>query len=139
MPSDFRSDAIAYRRYARPTLAMTVLAAAITTAPIAALAQTASQVTPPTFRPLASSGGVTIGTPEQAPLQAPAEATGLSVQVASVRVVGLFPELAEDAARITRRAQGRRLTVAQLYEIASAIEQLPPSLLASTLRRTSSA
>lgn len=91
----------------------------------AAYAQSASQVTPPTFRPpQPSGGGVVIGTPEQAPLTAPADAAGATVQIAGVRVIGLFPEVAADARRVLEKAKGRRLSVAELYAVASAIEQL---------------
>lgn len=124
MPSHCRPTVLAHHRHTLPHLAATLVAAALALSPAAAWAQTASQVTPPSFRPPTSSGGVVIGTPEQAPLLAPVDAAGLSVQVAGVRIVGLFPEMVADAARITSRAKGRRLSVTQLYEIASTIEQL---------------
>ena len=112
-------------RWAGWLLAAFVVQTSASLLALTAYAQSASQVTPPTFLPPRSSGGgVVIGTPEQAPLTAPADVAGASVQIAGVRVVGLFPEVAADARRVLDRVKGRRLSVTELYAIASAIEQL---------------
>lgn len=83
-----------------------------------------SQVTPPTLRPQPLTGGVIVGAPDGAPVRAPAEAAQLNVKISHVRIEGAFAEVEGDAKRLVGKFEGRRVTVAQLYEIASLIERI---------------
>ena len=90
-----------------------------------ASAQTApSQVTPPTVRPppQATSPGIVL--PDSVPPQVPPGVASLNVLIANVQAKGSFPELAEAVEQLVGQVRGRRVTVAQLYQLAGAIEQL---------------
>lgn len=101
------------------------LAALLVLSPFQALAQapSASQVTPETLRPPQSFDGGGIVMSGAAPLDAPAGAERLTVTIANVRIEGGFPELAAVASVLSRQIVGRRLTAADLYAFAGAVEQ----------------
>jgi hemolysin activation/secretion protein len=81
-----------------------------------------SRVTPTTLAPAAGpQGAIAISSP--AGLTPPANAANLSVAVGSVSVEGGFPELAAETDAITAKIRGRRVTVAQMFAAANAIEQ----------------
>lgn len=81
-----------------------------------------SRVTPSTLAPpTGPSGAITITSP--AGLAPPANAANLSVAISNVTVEGGFPELAAETAAITARIRGRRVTVAEIFATANAIEQ----------------
>jgi hemolysin activation/secretion protein len=81
-----------------------------------------AQVTPRDLRPAASSSG-TIALPGAAGLQAPPNAASLSITLGQVIVEGDFPELQSQSATLTDRLRGKRITVADIYAVANAIEQ----------------
>jgi hemolysin activation/secretion protein len=81
-----------------------------------------SRVTPSTLAPPAGpSGAITITSP--AGLAPPPNASNLSVAVSNVAVEGGFPELRAETAAITAKIRGRRVTVAEIFATANAIEQ----------------
>src|ERR1700686_3852881 len=106
-------------RYALP------LVAAIVACPFSALSQTAapSQVTPQTLRPAAPStpGGLDLS--GGAKLQPLAGAEGLSFIVGRLLVEGAFPELEGETRSFALAVERKRITVAQIYERANALEQ----------------
>jgi len=83
----------------------------------------AGQITPETLRPQEGPGGAGVALPGSAPLQSPAGAANLTVRIRSVQFEGGFPELADTTALLTKAVTGQRITVAQLYAYAYAIEQ----------------
>lgn len=88
-----------------------------------ALAQTASQVTPPSFNPSLQSRGGGFVIPESQGPQAPAGAGRLSVRVRRVAVEGGLPELASKTAAIEGRLSGRTVTAAAIFAAARELEQ----------------
>jgi hemolysin activation/secretion protein len=81
-----------------------------------------SRVTPSTLAPPSGpSGAITITSP--AGLAPPANASNLSVTISSVSVEGGFPELEAETSAIIARIRGRRVTVAEIFAAANAIEQ----------------
>lgn len=82
-----------------------------------------SQVTPPTLRPAPGPGGGVV-IPEAPGLQAPPGADRISVTVRRVVVQGAFEDMAGATQQLSLAVQGRRLTVAQLYQAAQAYETL---------------
>jgi hemolysin activation/secretion protein len=93
--------------------------------PLAAHSQvvTPSQVTPETLRPAAPSAP---GPPQisgREPIQAPAGAEKLSFIVGHVTITGAFPELLSETRAFIGAVQGRRVTVARIYELANAMEE----------------
>ncbi len=100
------------------------LAWALSMAPSLASGQVVapSRVTPSTLAPAAGSpGAITITSP--AGLTPPANASNLSVAISNVVVDGGFPELQAETAAITARIRGKRVTVAEIFAAANAIEQ----------------
>lgn len=81
-----------------------------------------SQVTPSTLAPAPGPAGTTTLS-GAAGLAPPANAASLSVVVGNVSVEGGFPELQSETAAIAASLRGRRVTVAQLFAAANAIEQ----------------
>jgi hemolysin activation/secretion protein len=74
------------------------------------------------FRP-APQRQVGVGNPLEGNLAAPANADKVFVAVRKVAIDGSFPELQEKTAELVSQAQGRRLSVAQVYEFARALQQ----------------
>jgi len=89
--------------------------------PTAALAQPASQITPPSFRPsLERPGGFALpGTPG---LAAPAGAEKLFVRLSGVQIKGGLPELAAATAELEQRLTGRQVSGAEIFAAARELE-----------------
>jgi hemolysin activation/secretion protein len=83
----------------------------------------ASQLTPQTLRPAAAPPAGVITVPEAAPQQIPAGAEALQVLIRHVELDGEFPELAEEVRVLSESIRGLRVTVAQLFAYAAAVEQ----------------
>jgi hemolysin activation/secretion protein len=90
----------------------------------AALSQVApSQVTPQTLRPAAPSPTGDLPPAGGEKLSAPAGAERLSFIVGRVVIEGSFPEFDTETRALVRTVEGHRVTVAQVYEFANALEQ----------------
>src|SRR5271157_2273668 len=98
--------------------------AAVSTAPDVSQGQVVSpsQVTPTTLAP-ATRPSATIALTNPAGLAPPANASSLSVAVSNVTVSGGFPELEAETSAITARIRGMRVSVADIFAAANAIEQ----------------
>lgn len=93
-------------------------------APRAAQAQIApSQVTPQTLRPTLTFGSPSLPVEDRLQLQAPKGSERLSVMAGRVAITGTFDDLAEQTRALTATIAQRRVTVAQVYEFAGALEQ----------------
>ena len=116
------------RRYFRHASGITAIAGFWLLGASGAEAQLASpsQVTPPSLRP-AATPGQTITLPGQLPQAAPKGAESLEVLIGDVAVEGGFPECGSQIDVIIAGIKGKRLTVAQIYAAASAIEQIHAS------------
>ena len=81
-----------------------------------------SRVTPSTLAPSAGPpAAITITSP--AGLTPPQNASNLSIAISNVTVEGGFPELAAETGAIIAKIRGRRVTVAEIFAAANAIEQ----------------
>jgi hemolysin activation/secretion protein len=97
---------------------------AVFTCPVAAISQVApSQVTPPTLRPPTPSAPDALPPSAAVELHAPAGSERLSFIVGRVVIKGTFPELAGETDSLVQTIKGHRVTVAQVYEFANALEQ----------------
>src|SRR3984893_10988862 len=115
-----RSTGKVFPRYC--TIAFGV--AALFLHPLAALSQVApSQVTPQTLRPPAPSPTGGLPSSGSVPLHAPAGTERLSFIVGHVAIKGTFPELNTETRALVHTVEGHRVTVAQVYEFANALEQ----------------
>lgn len=86
-----------------------------------ALAQTASQITPPSFLPEVSRGrGLVV--PGGAGLATPSGAEKLTVELSGVNVGGGLPQLAEATAALKARLSGREVTGAEIFAAARDLE-----------------
>jgi hemolysin activation/secretion protein len=104
--------------------AFAVGVAALALYPLAALSQVApSQVTPQTLRPATPSPASDLPSSGSEQLHAPAGAERLSFIVGRVVIKGPFPELDTETRALVRTVEGHRVTVAQVYEFANALEQ----------------
>ena len=99
--------------------------AALVAYPLAAHSQVVlpSQVTPETLRPAAPSAPGPPQIPGPARLQAPAGAEKLSFIAGHVTITGAFPEFDSETRAFIRAVQGRRVTLARIYELANAMEE----------------
>lgn len=98
--------------------------AALVGQPSAAFSQVApSQLTPQTLRPAAPIAPGEAPPAGPAPLQAPPGAQSLSFVVGRVAIQGEFPELDAETRALVHTVEGHRVTVAQVYEFAYALEQ----------------
>jgi hemolysin activation/secretion protein len=82
-----------------------------------------SQVTPQTLRPAAPNTPGGLPPSSGVRLQAPAGTERLSFIVGRVVVEGAFPELDSETRPLIDAIKGHRVTVAQVYEFANALEQ----------------
>ena len=82
-----------------------------------------SQLTPQSLRPDSGSRDQGIALSGQPALTPPAGAENLNVLVGDVRVDGAFAELASQTAACVGEISGKRVSVAQIYAFARAIEQ----------------
>ncbi|MEY2928046.1 MAG: hypothetical protein RL367_2523 [Pseudomonadota bacterium] len=79
-------------------------------------------VTPETLRPESGGKGFRVEIPEAGGIVPPAGAEGLSVQLATATLEGGFAEVAGQSEAILARLRGQRVTLAQVYAAASAVE-----------------
>lgn len=100
---------------------VTALALCFVLAPMAAQAQPASQITPPTLRP-AIERGVGIALPGTPGLETPAGAESLFVRLSGVTVEGGLPQLAAAAAELQQRLMGRQVSGAEIFAAARDLE-----------------
>src|ERR1700680_287139 len=99
--------------------------AAVLLDPSAALSQVApSQVTPQTLRPAAPPVPNDLPVPARVPLQAPPGSENLGFIVGRVAIKGGFPEFDIETNALIHTVKGHRVTVAQIYEFANALEQI---------------
>lgn len=89
---------------------------------VAAQAQTASQITPQSFRPQAPAVGPSIVIAERAAAKPPAGSERLSVHLASVRVQGGLPELQATTATFIAALSNRLVTAAEIFAFARRLE-----------------
>jgi hemolysin activation/secretion protein len=97
------------------------LGASLALLPVIAQAQTASQITPPSFRPnLERPGGfaLTGGTG----LATPSGAEKLFVKLSGIQIKGGLPELAAATAELERRLVGRPVSGAEIFAAARDLE-----------------
>ena len=87
-----------------------------------AQAQTASQITPRSFRPEASAPGVAIEIAERPSAKPPGGDDTLSVKLSSVRVEGEFPELRLMTSAWSAEISARRVTAAEIFAFARKLE-----------------
>jgi len=87
-----------------------------------AFAQTASQITPPSFRPPPQANTAGVSIPEASCLEAPAGAEKLRVKLADVRVEGGLPDMAEATRKITAGLAHRTVTAAEIFAAARELE-----------------
>lgn len=87
------------------------------------MAQTASQITPPSFspQPQAAGGGFVI--PQSQGLAAPPGAEKLTVRLRGVVLEGGLPALAEAAAALRAHLSGRTVSAAEVFAAARDLEQ----------------
>jgi hemolysin activation/secretion protein len=107
-------------RYAIPLSAVALVAI-----PLVAQSQVVapSQVTPENLRPAAPSAPGPPQISHGEPLKVPAGAESLSFIVGHVVIKGAFPELDSETRAFVHAVQGRRVTVARIYELANAMEE----------------
>lgn len=111
-----------YRKFQSVTIAILIgLAAGLLLQMVPAQAQTASQITPPSFAPnLERQGGFALpGTPG---LNTPAGAETLFVRLAGVSVKGGLPELSGATAELEARLTGKRVSGADVFAAARDLE-----------------
>ena len=101
------------------------LSAALLSIPSGLFAQATapSSVTPPTLRPAEPNSYGQITIPAIEGLHPPAGAQDLFVTPGPVSVAGSFTEVSRETAAIIAHLQGQRVSLAQIYAAASAIEQ----------------
>jgi hemolysin activation/secretion protein len=105
--------------------ALPLFVAALVAYPLPAHSQVVlpSQVTPETLRPAAPSAPGRPQVPGREPLQAPAGAEKLGFIVGQVAIIGAFPEFDSETRAFINAVQGRRVTVARIYELANVMEE----------------
>jgi len=101
-----------------PAAALTLI---FTAASASAQLVAPSQVTPAELRP-APASSASIALPAAPGLIAPPGAANLSIQLGAVVVEGGFDDLKAQSDSITNGVVGRKVTVAQVYDAASALE-----------------
>jgi hemolysin activation/secretion protein len=97
------------------------VASIVIAGPAAAQTTAPSSVTPPTLRPEAPATSPVM-IPQSDGLRPPAGTEGLSVTLAGVDVEGGYPEVAGQTDAILAKLKGRKVTLAEVYATASAIE-----------------
>ncbi|UHC17160.1 ShlB/FhaC/HecB family hemolysin secretion/activation protein [Methylobacterium currus] len=88
-----------------------------------AQAQTASQITPPSFSPPLQRQGGAILIPDGQGPEAPPGADKLSVRVRRLDIQGGLPVLGETTAALQARLSGRSVTAAEIFAVARELEQ----------------
>ncbi|TPL00800.1 ShlB/FhaC/HecB family hemolysin secretion/activation protein [Mesorhizobium sp. B2-4-16] len=87
-----------------------------------AFAQTASQITPPTFRPPPGPDTAGVSIPESKGLEAPAGAEKLKVRLAGVHIEGGFADMADATRKVTAGLSRRTVTAAEIFAAARQLE-----------------
>jgi len=87
-----------------------------------AYAQTASQITPPSFRPPPQVNTAGVSIPEGQGLEAPAGAEKLRVKLKDVDVEGGLPDMAEATRKIVAGLAHRTVTAAEIFAAARRLE-----------------
>ena len=87
-----------------------------------ASAQTASQITPPTFRPSPSGGGGSVEFFGRPGLETPPGADRLMVTVRSVSIAGGLPALEAATRSVIASLAGKRVPAAAIFDAARALE-----------------
>jgi hemolysin activation/secretion protein len=109
-------------RRLRAPLALALLALAFPGASFV-FAQTASQITPPTFRPPPPSLGGAVVFSGQPGLEAPPGAERLSITLSGVAVEGALPDMAPATGALEQRLAGRPVPVSEIFAAARALEE----------------
>ncbi len=107
---------------ARRTWLALLAASAYLSVQASAFAQTASQITPPSFRPPSQANTAGVSIPEGSGLEAPAGAEKLKVKLGDVSVEGGLPEMAEATRKIVAGLAHRTVTAAEIFAAARALE-----------------
>ncbi|MBB94050.1 MAG: hypothetical protein CML68_05520 [Rhodobacteraceae bacterium] len=89
----------------------------------AAMAQTASELTPSTFEPTSQNVGRSVQIAAPSVTEAPAGSEKLFVTVGDVAIDGGQPSMADAAATFRSTLAGNTVSVAQVFQAASALEQ----------------
>ncbi|MGX5803456.1 ShlB/FhaC/HecB family hemolysin secretion/activation protein [Bradyrhizobium sp. Arg314] len=87
-----------------------------------AFAQTASQITPPTFRPPPGPDTAGVSIPESEGLEAPPGAEKLKVKLAGVHIEGGLAEMADATRKVTAGISRRTVTAAEIFAAAQQLE-----------------
>ena len=87
-----------------------------------AMAQTASQLTPPSFQPQIQRDGTALKLAGPAAAEPPANAEQFHVQIGDVIVEGAPAEMAPAVARLRAGLSGRTVTAAEIFRAARALE-----------------
>lgn len=87
-----------------------------------AFAQTASQITPPSFRPAPQANTAGVSIPESEGLEAPAGAEKLKVKLRDVSVEGGLPDMADATRKIVAGLAHRTVTAAEIFAAARNLE-----------------
>lgn len=90
--------------------------------PAPAAAQTASQITPPTFAPPPARAGGTLVFSGQPGLAAPAGSERLTIRLGAIRVENAPPGFAADVAGLEARLVGRTVPVSEVFAAARELE-----------------
>lgn len=107
----------------RNLLLMTVGYGVMCLASSAAQAQTASQITPPSYAPsIESATGAGIWVSSNGSLTAPQGAEALHITPSGLIVSGGIPAMEEETARIRASIKGKRITAAALFDAANRLE-----------------
>ncbi|GLQ77000.1 polypeptide-transport-associated domain protein shlb-type [Mesorhizobium huakuii] len=107
---------------ARGILPILLAATACLSFQTSAFAETASQITPPSFRPPPQTDTVGVSIPEGSGLQAPAGAEKLKVKLRDVSVEGGLPDMAEATRKLVAGLAHRTVTAAEIFAAARALE-----------------
>ncbi|WFT79261.1 ShlB/FhaC/HecB family hemolysin secretion/activation protein [Methylobacterium sp. CB376] len=114
--------AVAGRAGPWPAMAIGALAAAAAGL-VPARAQTASQITPPSFRPAPQARGAGLVIPEGAGPEAPPGAERVSVRLGAVAAEGTLPALEGATRALADRLAAGPVTLAQIFAAARDLEQ----------------
>lgn len=89
---------------------------------VPALAQTASQITPPSFRPSQSQSGSALVFSGQPGLGTPAGAERLTVRLSGIAIENVPPGFSAEASALEARLVGRRIAASEIFAAARELE-----------------
>jgi len=98
------------------------LVALVPAQPVLAQRAAPITVTPPTLLPPPRDNGFRLDIPDAGAITPPAGADNLVVEIGKVHVEGAFAEVSREVAAIVERVRGRKVSLADIYKAASAIE-----------------